>query len=143
MIGISDSTLTPDLKDYSDREYLTYINKGEAFFFSTGGDGTFPVTFELVEQNLPVINLEKGAKVISQTQIARIKFPSGLLKAADAGEMKDGNSSVELKVEPGNYKLRVFFTEGSGKDEIEFKVVLSKSDNQDVSNRWVEVDQLG
>lgn len=126
--------------NYSEKNVVNLINEGKGYVFSTGSDGLHNVQIRIVDTLEPVISSKEFKCVISVTETAVINIPTGHLAITDPCCLDIEKDRLYINVEPGNYKVCVYFFYIRSKVE-SFYVVLCKT-NQDAKNNLSKSPQF-
>lgn len=141
-IAVSDINYQPQPFDSAafDTNLLNDMNSGKAFYWGTGGDGGFDINLRLIDGQEPSVTSKEVRFIISSSSLATIAVPSGVLGITDVG-LDANKSPVQLKVEPGNYLVRVHLKDIPDKF-FGFVVVVCKTDLP-AKNNFIEIEGLG
>jgi hypothetical protein len=123
-----------------DFDVIDTMKKGHILCFGTAGDGLFNVEIRVVDSPEPLLIQKEMKKVIGGSSRPFIlSVPEGTIWAYDClCGIKE--QRVELKVQPGLYKVAVFIVELSDEDYI-FNIVLSQT-NDFSNNDLTEIENL-
>lgn len=125
--------ITDTYSDYSEKNLLSLVNANKAYIFSTGGDGCYNIQIRIVDSLEPVLSSKEFKCVLDATETAVINIPTGLVAVADPHALDIENYRLSVNVEPGNYKVCVYFFAIPSKVEA-FYIVLCKTDETAENN---------
>lgn len=142
-IAVSDISYLPqpfiDSTSF-DKSLIDDVNSGKAFYWGTGGDGAFDINLRWIEGQEPSVTPREVRFIIASSSQSIISVPSGVLCITDVGLDAD-KSPVQLKVDPGNYLVRVHQKDIRDK-YFGYVVVVCKTD-QAPHNHFTDIEGLG
>ncbi len=95
-----------------DEDGLAEMEKqSRGLFVSTGGDGTFKGKLRLIDSTEPVLEKDEYKKMEDSYE-GTIEVKTGEVKMADLWDL-DQPRGISLKLEPGKYKVGVYFFDNS------------------------------
>ena len=142
-IGISDSSFVPPASNGSDefqKNLIDSMNQGVIFYCGTSGDGTFGIDLRYLDGQEPAVDPKEIDSIVESTGTAVISVPTGNISVTDIG-YDAATSPVQIKVEPGNYLIRVHFKEIEDKF-YGFVVIVCKTDLP-ATNEFINLPGLG
>lgn len=140
-IAISDEYYFGMHTNYIEKNNLNLINEGKSYIFGTSADGFHNVQIRIVDALEPVLSNKELNCVQSVTETALIHIPTGRIAVADPYFLNEKNESVNMIVEPGNYKVCVYFFYIRSKIE-SFYIVLSKVDQEVAKNNLLKFPEF-
>lgn len=142
-IGISDSSFVPPVSEGSDelqKNLIESMNQGQIFYCSTSGDGTFDIDLRCISGQEPAVTPQEISSIIESTGTAVISVPTGNLSVTDLG-YDAAKSPAQLKIESGNYLVRIHLKDG-GDEFFGFVIVVCKTDLP-ATNQFTDIPGLG
>lgn len=119
--------------NYTEKSALNLTNEGKVYIFGTSSDGLHNVQIRILDSSEPVLSSKEFKCVMSVTETAIINIPTGLVAVADPCVLNVENDRISINVEPGNYKVCVYFFYIRSKVE-SFYIVLCKTDEEAKNN---------
>lgn len=136
-IAIGDPACKKSVVDaynnYTEKNVINVINEAKAYIFSTGFDGPHDVQIRIIDSAEPVLSSKEFKCVVNSTETAIIDIPTGHVAVADPYFLDTENSRLYVAVEPGHYKVCVYFFYIRSKVE-SFYIVLCKTNNEAKNN---------
>jgi len=118
---------------YTEKNVLNLINEGKSYIFGTSSDGLHNVQLRIVDSSEPVLSSKEFKCVTSVTETAIINIPTGHIAVTDPCFLDVEKDRLGVDVEPGHYKVCVYFFYIHSKVE-SFYIVLCKTDQEDKNN---------
>lgn len=89
-----------------DQQLINAVNQGQAFLWSTGGDGTYDIILRVIDGPEPTANPKEYRHIVNSSPIATIQIKSGFAVISDLGLEVEG-SNIKIALKNGNYKVQV------------------------------------
>lgn len=115
--------------DFSDKNYLSLINQGKCYIFSTGADGMYNVQLRVIDALEPVLTNGEFKYVTESSASAIIHIPTGIIAITDGLLLDKEFPHLSASIMPGNYKISVYQFYIPNKLE-SFYIVLCKTDRE-------------
>lgn len=124
-IGVVDASIISLSRDYE--ASLKQMRMGNVFLFATGGDGIENIEVRLTDTPIPLLSNKETKRIIGgSSQEYILNSSTGRLLVCDYLSWNE-DSFVELKLEPGYYKVSVFIFDFPRSDQYSYYIALSKA----------------
>jgi len=106
-VSISLNTATMGIGDKSvisleNQDSKKLMLEGKRIFFSTAGDGEFPIKWRFINLPEPIYNKRESKNIIQYSDIYTLHLPTGIIALTD---FDSPVALAEFEVEPGDYKM--------------------------------------